>query len=306
MTQKIHEYLGSIEDKSIYAKSGRLSSDSFIGLELELEGFSPEDIDASLLDRFFWNVSYDESLRNGVELKFGRPLKEANVDKALSNLEDALVALKESNYHIELSKRTSTHVHVDIRDLSVRDIKQFIFVYTLIEPFFFSQVSPERLKNNYCKPIVGSTFHGLVKELMSLNDSNFVSSLSNNCEKYSAFNIRTVSYFGSIEFRHHQGTVDINKLYHWINLILQLKTYIKNTNNASERLLHLSVKERLKLIFPEEFFQDLEEGPYIKAFNYIKDIIQGTTGLPFHSIGRTYTLKENSIFSKYLNNKGIK
>jgi len=54
-----------------------------------------------------------------------------------------------------------------------------------------------------------------------MKEGNYVARMMNS--KYSALNSNSLATFGTLEFRHMAGTVDINKISDWINILLQLK-----------------------------------------------------------------------------------
>jgi len=227
---KIADLLSHTLDKARYAESTLLNnSNCFVGVELELEGLSPFSFrNISDFDRFFWHVDTDGSLRNGTELKFNRPLKGGNIDVAIKMFEEAVISLKNKGVVPKTNERTSMHVHVDVRDLSTDELQEMVMVYLLLESTLFNYVGYHRVKNNYCRPLIGSDFTTIMNKLISdySDSNNYVHFINDVMDKYSALNVRAVAGFGSVEFRHHPGTYDSTKIISWIDIVISIKEFV--------------------------------------------------------------------------------
>ncbi len=193
----------------LYGFDVPVSGDKY-GIELEIEAF---DIKKSVPKT--WHVKEDGSLRNGGREFVSDPLEFKHIENSLTQLFSCL-SLCEDSY----SERTSVHVHCNVRDLSTDNIASMALLYLVVEGIFFSYVDKSRSKNIFC---------------VSLNQFQAAEALSNcfykpdmgngmHWEKYSAFNLLPLSQFGTIEFRHMQGTSDVPYIVAWIEAINQLKT----------------------------------------------------------------------------------
>lgn len=113
------------------------------------------------------------------------------------------------------SDRCSIHAHVNFSDVEIDKVRQFILLYALLEPMFFRMVNETRQNNIYCVPL-SFTF------LNKYYPSKDLSYLVDKWSKYTAFNILPLNLYGTIEFRHLQGTED-NKLFkQWLTIIKNL------------------------------------------------------------------------------------
>jgi len=136
-----------------------IDSNTAIGLELEVEDMLLYN-KSDLFDSGLWTIVEDGSLRdNGIEFIMGvaslqqkdiSPLKGVDIDRALNLLEQSL---EETEAIPNLSERTSMHVHVDIRDLTVDQLINYILLFSIFEETFFKYSDYSRYTNNYCKPI---------------------------------------------------------------------------------------------------------------------------------------------------------
>ena len=96
------------------------------GLEIEVENIRYNLPDATY--KSYWNITGDNSLRNnGVEF-ITLPLKAFQIDKALQQLR-----FRTNQFRADFSERTSTHVHMNIRDLTIDQIYNLTLLYITVE-----------------------------------------------------------------------------------------------------------------------------------------------------------------------------
>lgn len=117
------------------------------------------------------------------------------------------------------SSRCSTHVHVNILDLTPIQLKTLITLYIIFERYLF-EISGRRYNSNYCVPVQ----HTHKKQLFS----NLMSDYGVLYPKYSA--IHAFAYdekknitLGTLEFRHATASSDPQVLVEWINTVVALK-----------------------------------------------------------------------------------
>ena len=214
---KLTKQLESFQDEDTqWASTYRVVQPNYVfGIEVEVEKI----INNLLVPKHksYWNTVTDGSLRNhGVEF-VSLPLKAFQVEKALKQVQYQL-----QNNTPEFSERTSVHVHMNIRDLTLDQILALTLVYTCVEPLLFKWVGHNRNKNTFCIPLNNTNFYDLYKDI-TRNPTN----TPRMWMKYTAFNLIPISSKGTVEFRHMYGTLEIDKLITWINLLSYLKLYVK-------------------------------------------------------------------------------
>lgn len=239
------DYIGNptkfVEGKNV---PGLVTSNHNVGVEVEIENVRYDfqsDIPSSPNNSYFigcnaselpkihkhWNIVRDNSLRNGVEFIFNGPKKGAGIVEALGDMDLFFSKFRRNNMPVRSSDRCSIHVHVDVRDLDESQLNRLIMLYMLVERILFAYVSPSRLKNNYCRPVTDSSFKHILDSINTKSDpfvfSDAVSIIRTNCDKYSALNLLPIQNFGTVEFRHHQGTSDMNEVLDWVNILLSIK-----------------------------------------------------------------------------------
>lgn len=222
---------------------GLISSSHNVGVEIEIEGITyefnsdnPESPDIHMFHTYkednsflpniseHWSVVRDNSLRKGVEFIFNGPKKGVDIVNALNDLSNFFDVYQENVKNLSVSDRCSVHVHLDVRDLDETQLNRLLTYYILVERLLFNHVHPSRLKNNYCRPIVDSAFKFTLATIINNTSYNSVLDIVTcNCDKYSALNLLPLRSYGTVEFRHHQGTTNLKDILDWINIILSIK-----------------------------------------------------------------------------------
>ncbi len=117
---------------------------------------------------------------------------------------------------------TAVHLHVEFREAKQTPavIRSFFNLAHRFEAVVFGLVAPSRRDNQYCKRLPNKT-----KLLHPCTRLQHFSQVLNSAglERYWAFNMTHL--FGGaprIEFRHHHGSLDFEKILHWKNLCLRL------------------------------------------------------------------------------------
>lgn len=189
---------------------------SYVGIEVEVEAIKNEVNQSPAI----WVSKEDGSLRNyGIEyVSYPTPSK-----KCPSIFSYLHKKLKENNIP-SFSVRTSTHIHIDVTDMSIPQIQSFLLLYLCFEDVLFNIVGEERRENIFCVPLVDTEYVEKVRAifLSSLSNINF-NKLLLSWDKYTGINLKPISSFGTIEFRHLKGTDDPLLFKHWLSVILKLK-----------------------------------------------------------------------------------
>jgi hypothetical protein len=177
----------------------------------------------------------------------------------------------------KFSSRTSIHVHLNVLDLTSAQLKVLIYSYLVLEPLIFKFIAEPRRNNIYCNRL-SETYHILPKQ--------------NDWAKYTGLNLRTVSTLGTVEFRHLEGTEDVNKFRIWVNVIADLYSFAYNHKERAftrffNRIAQLNTDsvylEFLSELLPtshREFLGSIEEYDLHKdlynAVCYVKQQRQGS------------------------------
>jgi len=172
-----------------------------IGIEVETENIK----DDAFINHF-WYSKEDNSLRNyGIEFT-SKPLTMEEIEPALNYLVNQL-SIKNKP---DMSPRTSIHVHVNCRKFTWEQIKTITLLYAIFEHHFYNIVGKNRENSIFCVPLYKTEY---LNTLFNIKIDNITWS------KYCGINLLPLIQFGTIEFRHLYGTLDINTILRWIDNI---------------------------------------------------------------------------------------
>lgn len=197
------------------AKAMAAHKDQIIyGIELEIEKWP---VPARELDAVGFTFTEDGSLRNNGYEAVSIP----NSKVGILNTTAALwkkYGITERNF----SDRTSIHVHANVLNFTLDNVRSLCIVYATIEDLVFSFVGEERRKNIFCVPW---TEAGL-----RVGTINNIFEYARQWQKYTALNLLTMRTQGTVEWRHMEGHCDITRLENWITIIDEVMNYSRNVN----------------------------------------------------------------------------
>lgn len=197
-------------------------SNRAVGIELEVENAG------GLREGRFWNVISDGSLRNdGRELLFRQPLAGADIRSALHEL----VGILHSNANITTGERTSLHVHVDVRDLTPKQVQNILVTYIATESALYKMGGKHRYDNIYCPGVSAALGQMETMRKLLRDDHEYFQSACFDWCKYTGINLRSITERGSIEFRAHEGTTDVRRISRWVNILLTMVEYAINKDS---------------------------------------------------------------------------
>lgn len=215
------------------------STDFLCGVEYEIE--SVKGCQIQLNPDFA--VHEDNSLRNEGREFVTVPASYERQMEMFDRLHNGLIYYNDWPAH---SERTSIHVHVNFKPLTMLKVAQFVKLYTLFEPYFFSLVDPSRVNSIYCVPL-NYTF------LPKYYNTNITYQLQ-KWHKYTAFNLCPLPNYGTIEFRHLQGTNDRDTFQRWLSTIKSMYDFSRDNNVDFLRSLQNreGIAELFKSVFNKE------------------------------------------------------
>lgn len=193
------------------------SRDFWCGVEYEIEDI----VGKGQADSRF-HIEVDHSLRNnGLEFK-SRP---SPFNKALEDFMflHSTIAVGDKAY----SERTSTHVHVNVSNLQLKEVRQLVLTYALLEPLFFKFVGETRQNSIFCVPL----YYTILPQLYSRD----IATQHSKWHKYTAFNLLPLGHndntaaLGTVEFRHLYGTNNLAVFTDWLTSLRELYTFIEKS-----------------------------------------------------------------------------
>lgn len=219
------------------------------GLELELEG---ANVNMEGVATPKWTRTTDASLRGeSVEYIFTAPLELTPAKEAVTNL---FAKFEKNKVRLNKSYRTSTHVHLNFSDKTVRQMFNFYFLYTALEEMFDHYAGENRSGNLFCLSYRLSS--GIMKVVSDAIATNDLSAFMEDRFKYAACNLCTLHKFNSIEVRVMRGASNAQQVNDWLDILNDIYHYacdkMVSPVELAVRLSTQGADNFLREIFSEE------------------------------------------------------
>ena len=199
--------------------------ETYIGVELELENCSYQ----TSVNLGLWHRKHDGSLRDaGSEFVMGfghavTPLRGMDVITALNMIQSYFDDMPDA-FKPSISKRCSTHIHMDVRDMEDDAFAVLLMLYARYEDDLIRFYAPERMDNHYCRRASEIPYaQDRLSRLSNGVDKYLIDDICSNGDKYTACNWKSVAQRGSLEFRFFPGTIYMDNVLEWINVLQAFK-----------------------------------------------------------------------------------
>lgn len=225
--EKMNESVSNfIEARALPEYSGETpllrSSYEFIGVEFEIEGLA--SLDVPYLRSYNVSVKNDHSLKfHGKELLFSRALCGKDIIRALNAVDKEV---SRNTPHFE-GNRGSTHIHVNVTDLSLRQVLNFLLLSYFMEPYLMQVSNVDRRHS----PFAMSTRRTKDVLLVVNRIMNGELAFSTDKYKYRAIGLNSLFGLGSLEFRMFHSTHNKDQVLEWINTLIRIKQSSKEVED---------------------------------------------------------------------------
>lgn len=203
----------------------RNPSNRFIAVEIEVSEIEENERIDDVVCQWRGGIVKDGSLPDtGFEINTAPASGDVFV-KEITEICDAL-----SNSNAKVTSDCGLHVHVDARDLTYYGIRRLATIYSVIEGALFQACSPSRRMSRYCEPC-GDRYRHNIGKLTDFKRSEFRGDVVNSVygtkdskdrkhdkydgARYSALNLHSWYYRGTVECRMFNGTVLADKIVPW-------------------------------------------------------------------------------------------
>jgi hypothetical protein len=207
-----------------------------IGVELEAERGDVRILGKHLDKDIMF--SHDGSLHDkGIEINFP-PLQGKKLEKKVKDASEALIKAGFIG-----TSSCGLHIHIDGSEIINSSQKQVQLIKTIyvIEDMIFSVLPSSRWDNRFCKRLADYYLYKNFK--LSLDQKNLETIWYNTRSedekhdrkerkyddtRYAGFNLHSLFFRGTIEFRYHSGTVQAKKILYWANLLSHIYDWAIN------------------------------------------------------------------------------
>jgi len=305
-----------IEPKLLNDSIQVVDKDTFIGLEVEVERVETSSSLGNTIEGSLWTNTEDGSLRNNGREFVSLPIRGDLIPASINFLRNFLEQ-SPSTRGYEFSDRTSVHVHMNVQDCTVDELLSLLYLYTLVEPILYEYAGRARFDSIFCVPITESHLDNrLVKVINELKKpkSNSVIEHINSWMKYTGLNLLPLLRYGTIEFRHLNGTLDNKRLMTWINLLLSLRKFVRGVSSEKllSRILEMNTNSEYSHFLQEVFgelyhtfdFTNLQS-MLEPSVTFLKDIHHTIKVSSLINIEEYATKPDSSSLMSLLNKKGF-
>lgn len=193
--------------------------------------------------RDFWKLVTDGSLRgHGYELVSPILSGQEGIDRMRA------VCAVLVGFGCIINRSCGFHVHVGMQNMAdvLPVARRIVGLYATSEEVLDTLVSPSRRgrANPYCRSTAVSVrYHGNILGVSTMEDLRRVFGT-----RYMKVNVEAFWRHGTIEFRHHQGTVDAEKATAWVKLCLKIVDWARGSDTLPSEIGTLrSLSEMVKL-----------------------------------------------------------
>lgn len=222
-------------------------SSLLFGIEVEMEFSRGVDSEYISVDHF--ENKNDGSLRRGVEFVSEKPTDYKKTLNYVNKLYEEL-----SQHSPIISDRTSTHIHMDVRDFNRYQFAALLLLYHFYETSFLSMCEEKRRNSKYC--IRGDVSFDSLKSKFDVLRDNTTSQLNafrrGHDRRYCALNVvDPILRFGSVEFRMFEGNLDIEKFKLWLSIVNKIGLISKSCSTKR----HIIYLYNWLLLHRERYFK---------------------------------------------------
>lgn len=229
-----------------------LNTNKDFGIEIEVEGRSLPNVESK-----YWESKDDHSLRGeSREYISNGPQYYKDLIPALDELK---AAFHENGSKLQMSFRTSVHVHINMTQQNIDQIQAMIYLYLLYEDAFLNYAGEERNGNRFCLGFKDA--EGLVQSIIDLVNVENIHRIDGNQLRYASLNIASLNQFGTLEFRALRGTIDSAIIQPWVGMLIGLRSMANVMGSASSvyrYLMELGIEKFTKNVF----------GQWLNIFRY--------------------------------------
>lgn len=201
-----------------------------IGIEVEVEGLHLPRNDIK-----HWRVEDDHSLkgRENAEYVLSKPLYYNKVEDGLQSLTEAL---KDSQ--IDSSVRAGVHVHINVQDLNLRELANFVTMYLVVEDLLLDVCGEGRQSNLFCLKACEAEYW--VKRVGDFFRHGHIEELNTDSIRYSSMNLAALPKYGSVEFRAMRTPQNIMDIKPWVDTIYHMKELSRGYEDATKIIEYYS------------------------------------------------------------------
>ncbi len=181
----------------------QVQSKRYYGIELETHKC---DNYRSLSKNKCWGAKEDDSIK-GMEFDSPKFRGDCGFEAVANICEFAKQNRWETNYNC------GYHLHIDLSKECARNLRAVAYAYKLTKSVWKTLIDPDRISNTWCEHYSYETMD--IEELKNTDD--WKSFASCQARRHVWLNWASYDYYGTLEIRSHEGTLDSVAVCNWVN-----------------------------------------------------------------------------------------
>ncbi|WP_266206263.1 amidoligase family protein [Pontibacter kalidii] len=204
--------------------------------ELERQGITVAIEGYNHTTRAHWKIVTDASISGAQGFELVSPVLQG--EAGLEQVKKACKALKKCNALINRS--CGMHIHFGANDFELAQWKNLYKNYINYEGLIDSFLPVSRRANNniYCRSLLNrfSSESVAYSAIDSCSNIEQIAQKVTGRDRYFKLNAESFFRHGTVEFRQHSGTIEVDKVVNWITFLNNLVEFSKN-NVSSQKTL---------------------------------------------------------------------
>ncbi len=194
----------------------RDTSRAMVAREITAAGVRCDDVGYSHARSSYWKIVSDGSLSGGNGMELVSPPMQG--EHALGDI--AIVSQVLLRMGANVNRSCGLHVHIDAAGMSAAAMRKLAAIYIENENILdsFMPASRRGSANHYCNSLARTNMQALAQS----RNANEIAQAIAHGNRYVKLNYTAFLRHGTVEFRHHSGTVDADKINKWILACLRL------------------------------------------------------------------------------------
>ena len=143
------------------------------------------------------------------------------------------------SYGMMVNKSCGLHVHVDIRDYGALAMKRLGLLAMAVEPVLYAALPPDRRERGMSSPLA------IDRDRLYRANGEAVENVwwSRVSGRHYGLNMHARDEHGTVEFRYHSGTLNPEKVKHWIRICTGLVDAAADTARVAQRVFGVAPKD---------------------------------------------------------------
>jgi len=205
-----------------------------------------------------------------MEIKCAKALSGVKLEKAIVDLDECL-----ANQDYTISERCSTHIHVDVSDMSGQQVYNMLLLSSMFEHVLFRLFGNTRLSNTFCMPVDTGTTN--FQNIARLGGNPTIESIMGTTwSKYAGISLNRIRDLGTIEYRMFCPMVTSEAYFRVLEFLFALKTESMGMESAQEIITYKkahSLSDLFTRLFPNEAYMEDYEALVERGVQTVNDVL---------------------------------